>query len=103
MKSFAATWIACICTAYAACVAGDKGILPDYTGFIRVQGGKFVDADCNQFPVTGLNACVSSSSQLVAAVIRAISSRWFVPTYLRASTLISGTFRKEGVIRGVDC
>ncbi|KAK9917882.1 hypothetical protein WJX75_009220 [Coccomyxa subellipsoidea] len=56
MKSFAATWIACICTAYAACVAGDKGILPDYTGFIRVQGGKFVDADCNQFPVTGLNA-----------------------------------------------
>jgi hypothetical protein len=37
-------------------VVADLGVLPEYSGFIRVQGGKFVDGDCNLFPVTGLNA-----------------------------------------------
>lgn len=39
-----------------ALATADRGILPAYSGFIRVQGGKFVDDDCNLFPVTGLNA-----------------------------------------------
>lgn len=30
---------------------------PQYSGLIRVQGGRFVDAACNVFPVVGLNAC----------------------------------------------
>lgn len=32
-------------------------ILPEggWKGFIRVQGGRFVDADCQEFPVTGAN------------------------------------------------
>ncbi len=36
--------------------AGDS-VLPEggWKGFIRVQGGRFVDADCQEFPVTGAN------------------------------------------------
>lgn len=56
MKSLVAILLICVLTATAFSANVDKGIIPDYTGFIRVQGGKFVDADCNQFPVTGLNA-----------------------------------------------
>lgn len=32
-----------------------KSILSQYEGFIRVQQGKFVDSNCQQFPVTGVN------------------------------------------------
>eukprot|EP00884_Botryococcus_braunii_P013143 jgi/Botrbrau1/2182/Bobra.101_2s0018.2 len=32
-----------------------KSILPQYEGFIRVHERKFVDANCQQFPVTGVN------------------------------------------------
>ena len=32
-------------------------VTPDFAGFIRVQGGRFVDAQCSVFPVVGLNAC----------------------------------------------
>jgi hypothetical protein len=48
--------MSCLVATIAAVAAANRGILPEYRGFIRVQGGKFVDADCNQFPVTGLNA-----------------------------------------------
>jgi hypothetical protein len=36
--------------------AGDS-VLPEggWKGFIRVQGGRFVDADCQEFPVAGAN------------------------------------------------
>lgn len=30
-------------------------VLPQYEGFIRVHERKFVDANCRQFPVTGVN------------------------------------------------
>ena len=53
--------VAALCLALAS---ADRGILPEYSGFIRVQGGKFVDAACNLFPVTGLNACVPLSLSL---------------------------------------
>lgn len=58
MRILATVWLLFAFAALFVSATGDRGILPDYTGFIRVQGGKFVDADCNQFPVTGLNACV---------------------------------------------
>lgn len=31
----------------------------EYEGFIRVQDGRFVDSNCQQFPVTGMNTYVS--------------------------------------------
>ncbi|KAK9821607.1 hypothetical protein WJX81_006064 [Elliptochloris bilobata] len=31
-------------------------VTPEFSGFIRVQGGRFVDAACSVFPVVGLNA-----------------------------------------------
>lgn len=30
-------------------------VTPDYEGFIRVQNQRFVDANCRDFPVTGMN------------------------------------------------
>ncbi len=50
-----ALWTACVVAAVSS-VAADRRIIPDYKGFIRVQGGRFVDDSCNLFPVTGLNA-----------------------------------------------
>ena len=55
-----ALWALCLAAA-ASSVAADRRIIPDYKGFIRVQGGHFVDDNCNLFPVTGLNAYVASS------------------------------------------
>lgn len=34
---------------------------PEFSGFIRVQGGRFVDAACSVFPVIGLNACAPAA------------------------------------------
>ena len=51
-----------------ALATADRGILPAYSGFIRVQGGKFVDAACNLFPVTGLNACVAQWHRLIGSL-----------------------------------
>lgn len=50
-----ALWVLCVMAAVSS-VAADRRIVPDYKGFIRVQGGQFVDESCNLFPVTGLNA-----------------------------------------------
>jgi len=50
-----ALWVLCLMAAVSS-VAADRRIVPDYKGFIRVQGGQFVDESCNLFPVTGLNA-----------------------------------------------
>ena len=50
-----ALWTLCLAAA-ASSVAADRRIIPDYKGFIRVQGGHFVDDNCHLFPVTGLNA-----------------------------------------------
>lgn len=41
-------------------------VTPDFAGFIRVQGGRFVDAQCSVFPVVGLNACAPTSNKLFA-------------------------------------
>lgn len=50
-------WALCLVAAATSVAAVYHGrIVPDYKGFIRVQGGQFVDDACSLFPVTGLNA-----------------------------------------------
>lgn len=59
MRLAAAALCALCLVAAVSSVAADRRIIPDYKGYIRVEGGRFVDDNCNLFPVTGLNACVS--------------------------------------------
>ena len=39
----------------AFCAATSGPAIPDYEGFIRVQNNRFVDANCRDFPLSGMN------------------------------------------------
>ena len=39
----------------ALCASTLSQVVPEFEGFIRVQNQRFVDSNCRDFPLTGMN------------------------------------------------
>lgn len=75
----AAASLSLLCTA-APAQSSSGSVLPEYEGFIRIENGRFVDSNCQEFSVTGMNTCAPFTATLVDVCVAMGVSRKFKRT-----------------------